>query len=217
MGLVETSIGKMVPIMTSHDLDEDHLQVFAEPYNTLILDKKGFRGEIPDIKELALKENMKAWVDRKAFIHNLGHATAAYFGHLKYPDAIFMYEVLADSEVYLFTKKVMHESGQVLMATYPTEFTLKVFPHTSMICWNVSRTEIWEIRSSGWEAICIANLGPMTGLWASSVWPCILINHTAQSLRQWPWDSCSTAGMNTGHYLSETTSFMKHAWTTWIE
>lgn len=123
VGLVETSIGKMVPIMTSRDLDEDQLQVFAEPYNTLILDKKGFRGEIPDIKELALKENMKAWVDRKAFIHNLGHATAAYFGHLKYPDAIFMYEVLADSEVYLFTKKVMHESGQVLMATYPTEFT----------------------------------------------------------------------------------------------
>jgi len=123
VGLVETSIGKMVPIMTSRDLDEDHLQVFAEPYNTLILDKMGFRGEIPDIKELALKENMKAWVDRKAFIHNLGHATAAYFGHLKYPDAIFMYEVLADSEVYLFTKKVMHESGQVLIATYPTEFT----------------------------------------------------------------------------------------------
>ena len=49
------------------------------------------------LRELALKENMKAWVDRKAFIHNLGHATAAYFGHLKYPDAIFMYEVLEDS------------------------------------------------------------------------------------------------------------------------
>lgn len=123
VGLVETSIGKMVPIMTAGDLAEDPLQVFAEPYNTLILDKKGFRGEIPNIGELALKENMKAWVDRKAFIHNLGHATAAYCGHLKYPEATFMYEVLGDAEVYSFTKKVMAASAQILMATYPGEFT----------------------------------------------------------------------------------------------
>ena len=47
VGLVETSIGKMVPIMTAADLAEDPLQIFAEPYNTLILDKKGFRGAIP--------------------------------------------------------------------------------------------------------------------------------------------------------------------------
>jgi mannitol-1-phosphate 5-dehydrogenase len=123
VGLVETSIGKMVPIMTAGDLAEDPLQVFAEPYNTLILDQKGFRGEIPNISELALKENMKAWVDRKAFIHNLGHATAAYCGHLNYPEATFMYEVLGDAEVYSFTKKVMAASAQILMATYPGEFT----------------------------------------------------------------------------------------------
>ena len=125
VGLVETSIGKMVPIMTVADLKEDPLQVFAEPYNTLILDKNGFRGKIPEIKDLALKENMKAWVDRKAFIHNLGHATAAYCGHLKFPDATFMYEVLADQEVYQFTHAVMLESARVLMKVYPKEFTME--------------------------------------------------------------------------------------------
>ena len=124
VGLVETSIGKMVPIMTSRDLQEDPLQVFAEPYNTLILDRKGFKGEIPHIKELALKENMKAWVDRKAFIHNLGHATAAYNGYLKYPGATFMYEVLADPGVYRFTHDVMQEAAQVLETTYPDEFSM---------------------------------------------------------------------------------------------
>jgi mannitol-1-phosphate 5-dehydrogenase len=123
VGLVETSIGKMVPIMTASDLLEDPLQVFAEPYNTLILDKKGFRGTIPDIKELALKENMKAWVDRKAFIHNLGHATAAYCGHLKHPGATYMYEVLADTEVHDFTRRVMLEAAQILLSVYPAEFT----------------------------------------------------------------------------------------------
>lgn len=125
VGLVETSIGKMVPIMTASDLEEDPLQVFAEPYNTLILDRKGFRGEIPEIPEFSLKDNMKAWVDRKAFIHNLGHATAAYEGHLRHPEAIYMYEVLDDEKVYGSTKKVMHQAAQILMAIYPGEFTEK--------------------------------------------------------------------------------------------
>ena len=123
VGLVETSIGKMVPIMTSGDLEEDPLQVFAEPYNTLILDKKGFKGEIPPIREFALKENMRAWVDRKAFIHNLGHATAAYSGYLKFPEATYMYEVLADTQIYNYSRKVMEESARILRKAYPGEFT----------------------------------------------------------------------------------------------
>ncbi len=122
VGLVETSIGKMVPIMTASDLESDPLQVFAEPYNTLILDKNGFKGEVPPIREFALKEYMKAWVDRKAFIHNLGHATAAYAGHLKYPRAIYMYEILKDPEIRKFTRGVMEESANILRTAYPGEF-----------------------------------------------------------------------------------------------
>jgi len=123
VGLVETSIGKMVPIMTARDLETDPLQVFAEPYNTLILDKQGFKGTIPPIKSFALKVNMKAWVDRKAFIHNLGHATAAYAGFLKYPEASYLYEVLADTEIRSFTQKVMEQSAQILQEVYPDEYS----------------------------------------------------------------------------------------------
>jgi len=125
VGLVETSIGKMAPIITDEDLAENPLRVFAEPYNTLILDRKGFRGEIPAIPELSLKENMKAWVDRKGFIHNLGHATAAYSGYQKKPSARFLYEVLEDPEVLNFTKEVMQQAARVLMAIYPEEFTFE--------------------------------------------------------------------------------------------
>lgn len=129
VGLVETSIGKMVPIMTSRDQEIDPLQLFAEPYNTLILDKKGFKGTIPPIKEFALKENMKAWVDRKAFIHNLGHATAAYSGYLLHPQAIYMYEILADPKVREFTRKVMEQSAGILLQVYPDEFTTTGLTH----------------------------------------------------------------------------------------
>ena len=123
VGLVETSIGKMVPIMTAGDLAEDPLQVFAEPYNTLIANKMGFKGKIPQVEGLSLKENMKAWVDRKAFIHNLGHASAAYCGHLHHPEAVYMFQVLEDISVFNFTKRAMTESSRILMSVYPEEFT----------------------------------------------------------------------------------------------
>jgi mannitol-1-phosphate 5-dehydrogenase len=125
VGLVETSIGKMVPIMTARDLDEDPLRVFAESYNTLILDKKGFVGTIPPVEGLSLKAHMKAWVDRKAFIHNLGHATAAYKGYFDHPEAVYMYEVLADPEVLRFTGEVMVQSAEILLEVYPEEFSRK--------------------------------------------------------------------------------------------
>ena len=124
IGLVETSIGKMVPIMTQEDLKNDPLIVFAEPYNNLIVDKKGFRGKIPDVKDLSPKENIKAWVDRKLFIHNLGHAVTAYFGAYKFPESIYIYEILADLEIYHFTKEVMIQSANILQAIYPDDFTL---------------------------------------------------------------------------------------------
>ena len=124
VGLIETSIGKMVPLMTIADLEKDPLVVFAEPYNTLILDGKGFKCPIPEIKGLAPKNNIKAWVDRKAFIHNLGHATASYYGHYFHPEAIYIYEVLDDKRVFNFTKGVMLQSAEILLAAYPDDFTL---------------------------------------------------------------------------------------------
>ena len=125
VGLVETSIGKMVPIILKKDMDEDILQVFAEPYNTLILDKRAFKNPIPEIEGLAPKENMKAWVDRKLFIHNLGHATAVYLGYLAHPDATYLYEVLSDSELKAIVRKTMLQAADILLAKYPEEFTIE--------------------------------------------------------------------------------------------
>jgi len=123
VGLVETSIGKMVPIIPLAELEKDPLVVFAENYNTLIVDREGFKGTIPDVKELAPKKNIKAWVDRKAFIHNLGHATVAYYGNFKHPHATFIYEVLDDPDVYRYTKAVMEQAAAILQTLYPNDFS----------------------------------------------------------------------------------------------
>jgi len=123
-GFVETSIGKMVPIMLKKDIEEDILQIFAEPYNTLILDKNAFKNPIPEIAGLAPKENMKAWVDRKLFIHNLGHATAAYLGYLKNSGFIYLYEALDDKNIFLEVRNTMLQSADILFKKYPQEFTM---------------------------------------------------------------------------------------------
>lgn len=122
-GLVETSIGKMAPLMTQADAGKDPLAVFAEPYNTLILDGAAFRTPIPDVPGLAPKENIAAWVDRKAFIHNLGHAAVAYYGNCRHPGATYIYEALSDPEVYDFARAVMQQSAEILLAEYPSDFT----------------------------------------------------------------------------------------------
>ena len=123
VGLIETSIGKMVPIMLKKEMETDILQVFAEPYNTLILDKKAFKNPIPEIEGLAPKDNMKAWVDRKLFIHNLGHATAAYLGYLSKPNATFLYEVLSDLSIKEKVRQTMLQASRILLEKYPDEFT----------------------------------------------------------------------------------------------
>jgi mannitol-1-phosphate 5-dehydrogenase len=125
VGLIETSIGKMVPIMLQKDVEADILQVFAEPYNTLILDKLAFKNPITEIEGLAPKKNMKAWVDRKLFIHNLGHATAAYLGFLAYPESTFLYEVLSDSTIKGQVRQTMLQAAKILLNKYPDEFTLE--------------------------------------------------------------------------------------------
>lgn len=119
VGLVETSIGKMVPIQEKGD----PLTLRSEPYNELIVDKDGFLLPIPTITDLYPVTPIEAYVDRKLFIHNLGHATAAYFGYNKHPEKPLIAEVLDDPEVALSVRKTMIQSSEVLLQLYPTVFS----------------------------------------------------------------------------------------------
>ena len=68
---------------------------------------------------------MKAWVDRKLYIHNLGHAAIAYLGYLYKRDFIYVYEVLAVEELYKDTRDTMMQAAAILISEYPEEFTEK--------------------------------------------------------------------------------------------
>jgi len=123
VGLIETSIGKMVPIMPEEVRRRDPLLLYAEAYNTLILDAKGFKNPIPDVPGLDPKQNMPAYVDRKAFIHNCGHAACAYLGHLANPTWRYIWQAVGDKRVQEITRSAMWESARALNHRYPDEFT----------------------------------------------------------------------------------------------
>ena len=123
IGFVTTSIGKMVPLMPNEIREKDPLEVWGEAYNQILADKAGFVNEPPEIKGLVLKNNFSAYMDRKLFIHNLGHAASAYFGFLKNKTAIW--ECMADEQIREETKNVMQEAGKALIKHYPSEFNKK--------------------------------------------------------------------------------------------
>jgi mannitol-1-phosphate 5-dehydrogenase len=125
IGLIETSIGKMVPVISSDQINHDSLAVYAEAYNTLILSKKNFLNPIPAIPELAPKDNIKAWVDRKLFIHNFGHASLAYIAALNNPDFLYTWEALADKEIYEEVYQTMKEAAFILHSIYSEEFSIQ--------------------------------------------------------------------------------------------
>jgi len=121
VGLVATSIGKMVPIMPAEVRARDPLEVWGEAYNRIIADRHAFVGPVPGIEGLDLKANFRAYVDRKLYIHNLGHAVCACFGYLHGSTRIA--EAMALGEVARAARAAMEASARALTIRYPGEFT----------------------------------------------------------------------------------------------
>ncbi|HIE28679.1 TPA: mannitol-1-phosphate 5-dehydrogenase, partial [Candidatus Poribacteria bacterium] len=122
VGLIETTIGKMVPIMPEAIREKDPLLIWAEAYNLLLVDKNGFIGDIPRVDGMIAKENFDAYVDRKLFIHNLGHAALAYLGYFIYPSHPYIWQAISDKTIEKVVGATMWESGGALIKEYPGEF-----------------------------------------------------------------------------------------------
>lgn len=116
VGLVEASIGRMVPVMTDEMRGDNLLRVWVEPYEELPVDKDAFRGDIPPIKTLVPFSPFGFYIRRKLFIHNMGHALCAYFGWLK--GYTYIYEAPADKEIADMAKRAMMDAAAALHNDY---------------------------------------------------------------------------------------------------
>lgn len=116
VGLVEASIGRMVPIQTEEMKDGNSLRVCVERYGYLPVDKDGFKGPIPQIANMVPVSPFDFYIKRKLYIHNMGHATCAYLGDLL--GLAYIYEAIDVPEIALIVENAMLESATALAGAY---------------------------------------------------------------------------------------------------
>ena len=119
VGLVEASIGRMVPVQTDEMKDGEPMRVCVEQYGYLPVDKAAFKGEIPEIANMVPFEPFDFYIKRKLYIHNMGHATCAYLGDLLGLD--YICESIAVPEIRIIVQTAMLESALALSRKYQVD------------------------------------------------------------------------------------------------
>ena len=116
VGLVEASIGRMVPVQTEEMKDGEPMRVCVERYGFLPTDKAAFKGGVPEIKNMVPFEPFDFYIKRKLYIHNMGHATCAYLGDLL--GLQYIYESIDVADVRVLVQNAMLESAVALTKKY---------------------------------------------------------------------------------------------------
>ena len=116
VGLVESVVSRMVPVVTEEQRRRDPLAVYAEEYCILPVDAKAFVGKIPQIVGMEPIENLRAYEERKLYTHNCGHALTAYFGFER--GYAYIWESIEDREVRSLVEEGLWESGGALIAKH---------------------------------------------------------------------------------------------------
>lgn len=116
LGLVEASIGRMVPPLTPEMRSQDKLLICVEPYCELPVDRDAFRGEIPDLVGLIPYSPFEFYIKRKLFLHNGGHALCAYLGYEKGYE--YIWQAIADPEIFEAARASMMTSARALVKKF---------------------------------------------------------------------------------------------------
>lgn len=112
VGFPNCSVDRIVP----PSKNENPLDVTVENYYEWNVEEAGFKGEIPQIEGMNLVGNLEAYIERKLFTLNTGHASTAYLGTLKGYETID--QSINDIEIEDKVRKIMQESGEALIAKF---------------------------------------------------------------------------------------------------
>lgn len=116
VGLVEASIGRMVPVQTPEMQAGNPLRVCAERYGFLPVDRDAFRGGIPDVKGMVPFSPFGFYIRRKLYVHNMGHAVCAYLGG--FAGFEYIWAAAGNPDIRLVAQNAMLESALALGARY---------------------------------------------------------------------------------------------------
>ena len=118
VGFPDSAVDRIVP---PFDGGGDRLRVRVEEYCEWIVDGNGFVNEPPAIAGMEVTDNLAAYLERKLFTLNTGHAVAAYLGVNTGYGTIA--ESVMDSEILSTVRGAMEESGEVLIRRYDFDRT----------------------------------------------------------------------------------------------
>lgn len=116
IGLVEASVGRMVPVQTEEMKDGEPMRVCVECYGFLPTDGTAFKGGIPEIKNMVPFAPFDFYLKRKLYIHNMGHATCAYLGDLL--GVQYIHEAIDVADIRILVQNAMIESALALSGKY---------------------------------------------------------------------------------------------------
>lgn len=112
VGFPDCSVDRIVPPVKSGN----PIDVVVERFFEWNVDRAAFRGAVPDIPGMNPADNLIAYIERKLFTLNTGHAVTAYLGRMKGHATIC--QSISDAQVHAIVRGAMRESGRGLVACY---------------------------------------------------------------------------------------------------
>ena len=112
VGFADCSVDRIVPPVRS----ENPIDVVVENFYEWNVEEKSFVGGAPHIEGMNLADNLLAYIERKLFTLNTGHAITAYLGRMKGLATID--ESIADPAIFAIVKEAMQQSGQALVEKF---------------------------------------------------------------------------------------------------
>jgi mannitol-1-phosphate 5-dehydrogenase len=116
VGLIETVIGRMVPMTPPEKREEDPLYIAVEDFSTLPFDAKTFVGPYPEIKGLQPTVDLASYTERKLFIHNGAHYLLALWGYQKGYE--YVWQSAEDDEIVDRTIEAIRPVAKALAIKY---------------------------------------------------------------------------------------------------
>lgn len=112
VGFPDCSVDRIVPPLTS----KNPIDVFVERFYEWNVERQAFKGPVPEIDGMNPADDLLAYIERKLFTLNTGHAIAAYLGHMKGYETIC--ESVSDEWIRRIVRGAMRESGEGLVRRY---------------------------------------------------------------------------------------------------
>ncbi|KRL05930.1 mannitol-1-phosphate 5-dehydrogenase [Liquorilactobacillus oeni] len=115
IGFPNAAVDRIVPLQKH----EDPLFVSVEPFKEWVVDESQMAAPELKLKKVHYAPDLEPFIERKLFSVNTGHATVAYTGKHKGYDNIG--DAIADPEVLQQLKRVLKETGDLLIAKWKFE------------------------------------------------------------------------------------------------